>query len=82
MSSITLSERVRPKTSGTTEPGLEATSAELLSDMPDSGTTREGILNSRRPKKGEVCFERGGKFGVVLARCHNNGWVTFNATST
>lgn len=23
-----------------------------------------------------------GKFGVVLARGHNNGWVTLNATST
>jgi hypothetical protein len=78
MSSITLSERVRPKTSGTTEPGLE----ELPSDRPDSGTVRAGILDNRRPKKGEFFLGGGGKFGVVLARCHNNGWVTFNATST
>jgi len=78
MSSITLSERVSPKISGTSEPGLE----ELPSDRPDSGTVREGILDDRVPKKGEGFLGERGKVGVVLARCHNNGWVTFNATST
>jgi hypothetical protein len=52
MSSITLSERVRPKTSGTAEPDLEAASPELPSDKPLSGMVRDGILDDEKPENG------------------------------
>jgi len=71
MSSITLSERVRPKTSGTAEPDLDAALLELPSDKPLSGMVREGILDDGRP-------ENGG-FSYFVVR--NSGWFWLAATT-
>jgi hypothetical protein len=68
ISSITPSVKVRPKTSGNADAGLEDGARKLPSDSPDCGMAREGMVIVDLPENGRIREARG-DFEVVLARC-------------
>jgi hypothetical protein len=83
ISSITPSVKVRPKTSGNADEGLEGGAGKLPSDSPDCGMTREGILIVDLPENRGIRGVRGRVRGSFwLAAKSRRRWVTLNAVST